>query len=91
MKSAFKYLFAGIFISIGFFIYTGVFFDISREELETKYASGNSKFINLKDGSRIHYRDEGDITKIKRINIFGNKNYDNNILLSKIFELLKFL
>ena len=28
--------------------------------------------------------DEGDITKIKRINIFGNKNYDNSILLSKI-------
>ena len=71
MKSAFKYLFVGIFISIGLFIYTGVFFDISREELEMKYASGNSKFINLKDGSRIHYRDEGDITKPAIILLHG--------------------
>ena len=71
MKSPFKYLFAGILISIGFFIYTGVFFDISREELETKYASGNSKFINLKNGSRIHYRDEGDITKPAIILLHG--------------------
>ena len=71
MKSPFKYLFAGILLSIGFFIYTGVFFDISREELETKYASGNSKFINLKNGSRIHYRDEGDITKPAIILLHG--------------------
>ena len=71
MKSAFKYLFAGIFLSIGFFIYTGVFFDLSREELEKKYASGNSQFINLKDGSRIHYRDEGDITKPAIILLHG--------------------
>ena len=71
MKSPFKYLFAGILLSIGFFIYTGVFFDISRDELEMKYASGNSKFINLKNGSRIHYRDEGDITKPAIILLHG--------------------
>ena len=71
MKSAFKYLFTGICILIGLFIYTGVFFDISREELEQKYATGKSQFINLKDGSRIHYRDEGDINKPAIILLHG--------------------
>jgi len=40
-------------------IYIGTYFDIPREELEAKYATGASQFLTLDNGSRIHYRDEG--------------------------------
>ena len=40
-------------------IFFGIYFDLSREELEKKYAKGASDFLNLSDGTRIHYRDEG--------------------------------
>ena len=40
-------------------IYLGTYFDIPREELEAKYATGASQFLTLDDGTRIHYRDEG--------------------------------
>ena len=40
-------------------IYSGIYIDIPRDELEKKYAKPPSKFLNLPDGTRIHYRDEG--------------------------------
>ena len=40
-------------------ILSGTYFDLSREELERKYATGASNFLNLSDGTRIHFRDEG--------------------------------
>jgi len=43
------------------FIYRGTYFDIPREELESKYAIGASGFLIMDDGSRIHYRDEGNV------------------------------
>ena len=59
MKKILKWL--GIFIIsiLAIIIYSGIYFDISREELETKYATGSSQFFELSDSSRIHFRDEG--------------------------------
>jgi len=59
MKTFFKLLAATIVIILVVSILGGTYLDISREELETKYATGNSNFIYLNDGARIHYRDEG--------------------------------
>ena len=48
------------FIAIFFvLIYSGTYLDIPREELEAKYATGSSQFLDLPDGARIHFRDEG--------------------------------
>ena len=41
------------------FIFSGIHLDIPREELEEKYATGSSHFLDLSDGTRIHFRDEG--------------------------------
>ncbi len=41
------------------FIFSGIHLDIPREELEEKYATGSSQFLDLSDGTRIHFRDEG--------------------------------
>ena len=41
------------------FIFSGIHLDIPREELEEKYATGSSQFLDLYDGTRIHFRDEG--------------------------------
>ena len=59
MKKTFKWI--GILIIVIFvvLIYSGTYLDISREELEAKYATGSSQFLNLPDGARIHFRDEG--------------------------------
>ena len=40
-------------------IYSGTYLDIPRKELEAKYATGSSQFLDLPDGARIHFRDEG--------------------------------
>jgi len=63
MKKILKWL--GIFIIsiLAIIIYSGIYFDISREELETKYATGSSQFFELSDSSRIHFRDEGKFEK----------------------------
>jgi len=49
--------FLAIFITIAV-ISTAACSSIPPEELEKKYATGNSKFIEV-DGMRVHYRDEG--------------------------------
>jgi len=55
------YAFATIFITVivGILIALWVYRDIPAEELEAKYASPESRFMNV-DGARIHYRDEGE-------------------------------
>ena len=40
-------------------VFSGTYLDIPRQELEEKYALGESKFVILTNDSRIHYRDEG--------------------------------
>ena len=44
-----------LFISI----YNSVYFDISKNEIIAKHAKGASDFLELADGSKIHFRDEG--------------------------------
>ena len=59
MKKTMKWI--GIFIIAFLFVlvYSGIYLDIPREELEAKYATGPSQFLDLPDGARIHFRDEG--------------------------------
>ena len=57
MKNFFKYLSLSFFILLAIVIYSGTYLDLSRDTLEAKYAIGESEFLDLKDGSRIHYRD----------------------------------
>ena len=59
MRLRLKYLLVGILTVLILLIFSGVHFDIPREELEKKYATGKSQFITLVDGTRVHYRDEG--------------------------------
>tara|TARA_B110000014_G_C20111738_1_gene585876 strand:+ start:96 stop:1073 length:978 start_codon:yes stop_codon:yes gene_type:complete len=59
MRKAFKWFASLSIVFIAVFVYTGTYLDIPRKELEAKYASGTSQFLNLPDGTRIHYRDEG--------------------------------
>ena len=40
-------------------IYNSVYFDIPRNEIISKHAKGASDFLELADGSKIHFRDEG--------------------------------
>ena len=51
-----------LFILIVFSIYNSIYFDIPRKELEEKYATYPSDFLILNNGSRIHYRDQGNIS-----------------------------
>ena len=44
-----------LFISI----YNSVYFDIPKNEIIAKHAKGASDFLELADGSKIHFRDEG--------------------------------
>mgnify|MGYP003303872515 CR=1 FL=1 len=59
MKQLFILTISTFLILLSLLIYSGIYIDISRDELEKKYAKPPSKFLNLPDGTRIHYRDEG--------------------------------
>ena len=59
MRFRLKYFLVAILTVLILLIFSGVHFDIPREELEKKYATGKSQFLTLDDGSRVHYRDEG--------------------------------
>ena len=63
MKKVLKTTSLFLLLSIGILIFTGIYFDIQREKLETKYATGASQFLDLPDGARIHFRDEGKTDK----------------------------
>lgn len=41
------------------FLSFNIYLDVPRDEIEKKYVDESSKFMILKDGSRIHYKDEG--------------------------------
>ena len=49
-----------IVLGIGGFFYSGTFLDITRGELQQKYATESSDFLKTPDGKIIHYKDEGD-------------------------------
>ena len=59
MKKIIKWTLISVLIVIVYLIYSSIYFDISRKDLEKKYANNLSQFLELKNGSRIHYRDEG--------------------------------
>ena len=63
MKQFFKYLTLVVLVSLAIFIYSGTYFDLSRSDLETKYATDASKFLNTNDGKKVHYKDEGNLEK----------------------------
>ena len=93
MKNFFKYLTLSFFILLVIVVYSGTYLDIPRDKLEAKYASGASEFLNLKNGSRIHYRDEGDLYKPAIILLHGFNgslfNFERMVpLLSKEFRLI---
>ena len=93
MKKILKYLTLSFFILLVVAVYSGTYLDIPRDKLEAKYASGASKFLDLKNGSRIHYRDEGDLYKPAIILLHGFNgslfNFERMVpLLSKEFRLI---
>ncbi len=53
-----KRIVLGIIVALIFVMVTGVYSDISVEELKKDYANGQSKFIEM-NGMQVHYRDEG--------------------------------
>ena len=59
MRKVIKWAGLSFLAILVFLIYSGTYLDIPREELESRYAIGASQFLNLDDGSIIHYRDEG--------------------------------
>tara|TARA_B100001029_G_scaffold34633_1_gene26317 strand:- start:6468 stop:7442 length:975 start_codon:yes stop_codon:yes gene_type:complete len=59
MKKIFKRVGFSMVTILVIFIFSGIHLDIPREELEEKYATGSSQFLDLSDGTRIHFRDEG--------------------------------
>ena len=93
MKKAMKWI--GIFIIaiLIILIYSGTYLDIPREELEAKYATGSSQFLDLPDGARIHFRDEGrpDNPAIVLLHGFNGSlfNFERLVpLLAKDFRLI---
>ena len=93
MKNILKYLTLSFFILLVIAVYSGTYLDIPRDKLEAKYASGASEFLDLKNGSRIHYRDEGDLYKPAIILLHGFNgslfNFERMVpLLSKEFRLI---
>ena len=59
LKMVLKYFLLLILILLAIIIYNSVYFDIPKENVIAKHAKGTSEFIELKDGSLIHVRDEG--------------------------------
>ena len=59
LKKVLKYFLLLILILSAIIIYNSVYFDIPKENVIAKHAKGTSEFIELKDGSLIHVRDEG--------------------------------
>ena len=93
MKKILKWI--GIFIIaiLIILIYSGTYLDIPREKLEAKYATGSSQFLDLPDGARIHFRDEGrpDNPTIVLLHGFNGSlfNFERLVpLLAKDFRLI---
>ena len=59
MKKIIKITSAAIFILLIISIYNSIYFDIPRNEIISKHTKGSSEFLELEDGSKIHFRDEG--------------------------------
>ena len=60
MKKIFKWIGILTITILVVLVYSGIYLDIPRKELEAKSATGSSQFLDLPDGTRIHFRDEGE-------------------------------
>jgi len=93
MKKVIKWVGLTLLIIIILVIYSGTYLDIPREKLEAKYATGFSQFFTLNNGSRIHFRDEGNAKKPVIVLVHGFNasllNFERLVpLLSKDFRLI---
>ena len=59
IKKIIKIVGTSILIILFISIYNSVYFDIPKNEIIAKHAKGASDFLELADGSKIHFRDEG--------------------------------
>ena len=59
IKKIAKIVGISILIILFISIYNSVYFDIPKNEIIAKHAKGASDFLELADGSKIHFRDEG--------------------------------
>jgi hypothetical protein len=59
IKKKSKIVVTSILIILFISIYNSVYFDIPKNEIISKYANSASDFLELADGSKIHFRDEG--------------------------------
>ncbi len=59
IKKIAKIVGTSILIILFISIYNSVYFDIPKNEIIAKHAKGASDFLELADGSKIHFRDEG--------------------------------
>ena len=59
IKKIIKIVGSLILIILFISIYNSVYFDIPKNEIISKHAKGASEFLELADGSKIHFREEG--------------------------------
>tara|TARA_B100000700_G_C15038858_1_gene854174 strand:+ start:1729 stop:2736 length:1008 start_codon:yes stop_codon:yes gene_type:complete len=85
----------GIFVSTGLslFLVTGIYFDQSREVIESRHSVPESRFFEGSDGSRIHFLDQGNREHPAIIFLHGFNgsvfNFDRLVpLLSANFRLI---
>jgi len=51
------FLFFAIILAVALFAYKG---ELPIEQVDSKYSNANSQFLTMDNGSRVHFRDEGD-------------------------------
>ena len=59
VRKLFKYTFAILLLLLVIAVYNSVYFDIPRDKVISKHTNDASEFLELLDGSLIHFRDEG--------------------------------
>ena len=59
IKKILKFSSLSLLILLIIVIYNSIYLDIPKNEIISKHANGSSKFLELSDGSLIHFRDEG--------------------------------
>ena len=59
VRKLFKYTVVILLLLLAIVVYNSVYFDIPREKVISKHKNEISEFLELSDGSLIHFRDEG--------------------------------
>jgi len=71
MKRVFHFSLLALIISTIVLILNGIYFDIPKKVLEAKYSNHWSKYLRLREGGRLHYRDEGNHDKHALVLLHG--------------------